>query len=96
MYDTEMPEDTPCLDTFFHDVEATATRSSPRESDWFRFVRQVKKIAGLTSLDGDEVDGADGYSLDGAYDAWFNDVTPEEYAAEIPLRRAKQRAALAA
>lgn len=68
---------------------------TPRDQQWYRWLSEAEKAAGLSTLDGDEADGADGYSLDGAYDAWEAGQTPEQYVAGIPERKAAQEARLA-
>ena len=83
MIHEEEIEDTPCLDTTFHDIERSATAIT----SWDRWAARAKKLAGLTSLDGDECEGADGYSLDGAYEAFEAGVSAKDYVAGIPARR---------
>jgi hypothetical protein len=85
MDDFETPDDTPCLDTTFHDIERTGASEDARWSAW---LQRGEKLAGLTSLDGDEYDGADGYSLDSAYASFEAGVTPAQYIAGIPARLA--------
>jgi len=80
-------EDTPTLDTTFHDIEMNT--GDTNFADW---LRKAEKIGGLKSLDGDEYEGADGYSLDGAFEAFRAGVTPAKYIAGIPLRRSERLA----
>lgn len=47
---------------------------------WDRWIDKAKKLAGH-DLDGDQRE--DGYSLDGAYDAFCDGHTPEQYVASI-------------
>ena len=53
---------------------------SAKEKDWLRWINVAEKIAGH-SLDGDQ--DTDGYSLDGAYDAFEAGLFPEEYLEKI-------------
>ncbi len=55
----------------------TAVPSS--EASWFGWLHEAEALFGH-HLDGDESDtGADGYSLDSAYDAWGAGVTVAAY-----------------
>lgn len=54
---------------------------SPADKAWSRFVDDCERLLGIDSLDGNEADGTDAYSLDSAYDAWNAGKTPQEYVA---------------
>lgn len=80
MFNDEI-EDTPCLDTTFRDIERSATTSTA----WDRWVAQAERMAGH-SLDGDEFEG-DGYSLDGAHEAFRAGMSASLYVAGINRRK---------
>lgn len=70
------PDDTPALDTSFHDHEMAVDTSSDRT--WYRWIASAEKALGIADLDGDEA--VDGYSLDSAYEAFEAGVTASAYA----------------
>jgi len=67
-------------------------------TDWERWFARAERLIGH-DLDGDDSEAAhaagtaDGYSVDGAYDAWRAGLTVEQYAAQVT--EGKARAALA-
>lgn len=54
---------------------------TPHERRYFAWLRLVEKALGLKSLDGDERE--DGYSLDGAHDAFCEAKTVKEYVQSV-------------
>lgn len=60
----------------FMAIAAFELEESVRISDWQRWIKQAQKLAGHT-LDGDQEE--DGYSLDGANDAFDKGLSPAQY-----------------
>jgi len=84
-------EDTPSLEHPFMEFvlgESNAGYASDEEKAWLRWVKQVERILGH-DIDGNESVEArahgmsDGYSADGAYAAWEQNISAAEYAAEV-------------
>lgn len=76
-------------------IEFAAIESAALEpTNWDRWVNRAEKAVGH-DLDGDDsaearANGtADGYSLDGAYDAWRGGLTVAQYAAKVAASKAR-------
>jgi hypothetical protein len=69
------------IDTTFHDIERSATIPTA----WDRWIANAERIAGH-NLDGDEYEG-DGYSVDGAHDAFCAGMSASLYVAGINRRK---------
>jgi len=63
---------------------ATESYVSPYERRWLAWVKKAEKLLGH-SIDGDQ--DRDGYSLDGAHDAFADGLTIEEYVQEVRTGR---------
>jgi len=79
-------EDTPSLDTSFHDHELGRDAEGRSEHCWRSWLKRAEKLLGISNLDGDE--DADGYSLDTAHDYYERGETAASYAEYV---RAKHR-----
>ena len=84
----------PQISTFDHEfmdfaaIESAQLDGSDADRAWLAFVKRAEKLLGH-SLDGDDyaeviaAGRSDGYSLDGAYDAWLAGGTPDTYVAAV-------------
>lgn len=77
-------EDTPCIEDAHLDLLRSENYESPREKSWLRWINNAEQLVGH-SLDGDE--WWDGYSLDGAFDAWEAGVFVFVYAAQVEMMK---------
>ena len=75
-------------------LEFAAAESAALEpTDWERWYAAAEKAVGH-DLDGDDTEEAraagtaDGYSVDGAYDAWRAGMTVTQYAQQVAERKA--------
>lgn len=64
----------------------SAMLDTPSDRRFSAFVAKVEQLLGVDDLDGD--DAIDGYSLDGASDAFDDGATAAEYAADVRARLA--------
>lgn len=63
----------------FMEFVASESYVSPGERAWLRWIEKAERILGR-DIDGDE---GDGFSLDSAYNAESNGLTPEQYVIEV-------------
>lgn len=66
----------------FAALESAMADETPRERAFSKWEREVLSQCYINDLDGDEA--IDGFSYDGAWDAFERGDTPEEYVSTLP------------
>ncbi len=74
--------DESALENAHLELWVSENRVSKSEMSWNRWTNRAEKLFGH-NLDGDQ--DIDGYSLDYAYKAWQDGLTPKQYVAKVGL-----------